>query len=242
MVNQLEKNEHSITEMLPKPRFIVKERQRLAISLFQSTTETSFAQIVRDLSTLCAWRAVGGSTVKSHGLHLCDELNNLEAMTDIEFSSAEKPGTSKDITRKPAGHGFDKTSKPRERMEEETTDEEEDSTDEGSTDKGSTDKDSTDNNRREKVAPVEAMGKQTLQISTQSAQTLRERPFSTPSRSFRLSGPRLQREFAEHASTVYYNLIGVRVTLKSSEDVREKHLKDSRKKMDKLVPQTMIDE
>ncbi|KAL9583651.1 MAG: hypothetical protein Q9203_004996 [Teloschistes exilis] len=271
MVNQLEKNEHSIAEMLPKPRFVVKKRQRLATSLFQSTTETSFAQIVRDLSTLCARSAGGGSTVKSHGLHPCDELKNLEAMTDIEFSSAEKPGTWKDITRKPDGHGFDKTSKPRERMEENNADEEEDSTDEGSTDE-----DSTDKNRREKVAPVESLALADRKKRRRShghlmclfySSTYTNQWASKPFKSrynlrkhyenvhfrhqvdpFRCPVPGCNKlltdskEFAEHASTVHHNLIGVHVTLKSSEDVREKHLKDSRRKMDRLVPQTMIDE
>lgn len=52
MVSQLE-NENFITDMLPEPHFILEERQRLATSLFQPSTETSFSQIVEDLSMLC---------------------------------------------------------------------------------------------------------------------------------------------------------------------------------------------
>ncbi|KAL8641816.1 MAG: hypothetical protein Q9228_001434 [Teloschistes exilis] len=56
MVLQLQDKENFITEMLPEPQFVLEERRRLATLLFQPTTETSFAQIVEDLSSLCMRR------------------------------------------------------------------------------------------------------------------------------------------------------------------------------------------
>lgn len=55
MVSQLE-GKSTFAEMLPPPNFVLDERQRLATTLFQDTTEASFAQIVEDLSTLCTRR------------------------------------------------------------------------------------------------------------------------------------------------------------------------------------------
>ena len=52
MLSQLE-GKTSFAEMLPPKTYISEERQRLAATLFKETTETSFAQIVEDLSTLC---------------------------------------------------------------------------------------------------------------------------------------------------------------------------------------------
>ncbi|KAL8903799.1 MAG: hypothetical protein Q9207_003691 [Kuettlingeria erythrocarpa] len=92
MVAQL-KGTESFAELLPPVHFAHEERQRLATTLFQEVTETSFAQVVEDLSTLCTRCERSSPGGKSQSQDPVAESSGLDLTMD---DSPEAPASAMD--------------------------------------------------------------------------------------------------------------------------------------------------